>query len=124
MKIKESELSIDLLGKSGLQMIFKPYQQYLLEHIWDNVSIDEPIGSGKSHAFIQKTDDKKSKASVINFLNDMVEEGILGWHDRTGKGGHHRLYYPLMTEHQFWKHIAKNVHMKLVEASDDKNIFS
>ena len=123
MKIKESELSIDL-GKSGLPMLFKPYQQYLLEHIWDKVSIDEPIGSGKSHAFIQTTDDKKSRAAVIFFLNNMVDEGILGWHDRTGKGGHHREYYPLMTEHQFWEHVAENVNMKLVAASDDKNIFS
>lgn len=121
-KVKESELNINL-GKSGLTMLFKPYQQYLLEHIWNNVSTDKPIGSGKAHDFIQKTDDKKSRASVIFFLNDMVDEGVIGWHDGTGKGGHHRLYYPLMTEEQFWKHIAKNVHKKLVEASGKKNIF-
>ena len=122
-KVKESGRRIDL-RKSGLSMIFKPYQQCLLEHIWDKVSRDEPIGSRKAHDFNQTTDDKKSRASLISFLNDMVDEGILGWHDRTGKGGHHRLYYPLITEEQFWRNIAKNVHAKLVEASGDRNIFN
>jgi len=119
IKVKETALRIDL-GKSGLPMLFKPYQQYLIEHIWNNVSTDEPIGSGKAHDFILTTDDKKSRASVIFFLNDMVDEGVLGWHDRTGKGGHHRLYYPLMTEEQFWIYIARNVHARLVEASGEK----
>ena len=119
IKVKETALRIDL-GKSGLPMLFKPYQLYLIEHIWNNVSTDEPIGSGKAHDFILTTDDKKSRASVIFFLNDMVDEGVLGWHDRTGKGGHHRLYYPLMTEEQFWIYIARNVHARLVEASGEK----
>jgi len=121
-KVKETELRIDL-RKSGLSMLFKPYQKYLLEHIWNKVSTDEPIGSRKAHDLNQTTDDKKSRASLIFFLNDMVDEGILGWHDRTGKGGHHRLYYPLMTEEQFWTRIARNVHMKLIVASGDKKIF-
>ncbi len=98
-------------------MLFKPYQCYLLEHIWKNVDKENPIGSRKAHEFNQTTDDKKSRASVIFFLNDMVEEGILGWHDRTGKGGHHKLYYPLMNHLQFWAHVTKHATAKLVEAS-------
>lgn len=121
-KVKESELSIDL-RRSGLPMLFRKYQHYLLEHIWKNADKNNAIGSGKAHEFILTTDDKKSRASIIFFLNDMVDEGVLGWHDRTGKGGHHRLYYPLMTEEQFWGYIAKNVHTKLIEASGIKNIF-
>ncbi len=120
--VKESGLRIDL-RKSGLPMLFKPYQHYLLEHIWKNADKDNAIGSGKAHEFIQTTDDKKSRASVIFFLNDMVDEGVLGWHDRTGKGGHHRLYYPLITEAQFWEHVASKVHAKLIEASGDASIF-
>jgi hypothetical protein len=115
-------MKIDI-NESRLLMVFKPYQHYLLKHIWEDVDTHNPIGSGKAHAFIQTTDDKKSRASVFFFLNDMVDEGVLGWHDRTGKGGHHRLYYPLMTEKQFWKHVAHKVHAKIVEASGDTNIF-
>ena len=115
-------MKIDI-NKSGLPMIFKSYQHHLLKYLWKNVDTDKPIGSGKAHEFIQTTDDKKSRASVIFFLNDMVDEGVLGWHDRTGKGGHHRLYYPLMNEKQFWKHVAHQVYAKVVEASGDTNIF-
>ncbi|MBA7493933.1 hypothetical protein ES702_04499 [subsurface metagenome] len=105
-------------------MLLKKYQCYLLLHIWGNVTFDDPIGSGKAWEFMQTTDDKKSRASVIFFLNDMIDEGVLGWHDRTGKGGHHRLYYPLMTEKQFWEHVARKVYAKIVEASGDPNVFA
>ena len=105
-------------------MLFKKYQCHLLEHLWENVTFDDPIGSGKAWHFIQTTDDKKSRASVIFFLNDMVDEGVLGWHDKTGKGGHHRLYYPLMTEKQFWEHVARQVYEKIVDASGDPNVFT
>lgn len=104
-------------------MAFKPYQCYLLEHIWATVDKEHPIGSKKAYDFILTTDDKKSRASVIFFLNDLVDEEVLGWHDRTGKGGHHRVYYPLMNEKQFWKYLAHKVYAKLVEASDDASIF-
>lgn len=117
--MKKSELVINL-SKSGLSMLFKPYQYYLLEHIWENMDKDNPIGSGKAHAFIQTTDDKKSRASVIFFLNDMVEEGVLGWHDRTGKGGHHKVYYPLMNQSQFWGHVTNHATAKLTEAYHGK----
>ena len=120
--VKKSGLRIDL-KESGLPMLFKPYQHYLLTHIWETIDEDNAIGSGKAHEFILTTDDKKSRASVINFLNEMVDEGVLAWHDRTGKGGHHRLYYPIMTEAQFWEHIAHNVFAKLFEASGDASIF-
>ena len=115
-------MKIDV-NESGLATVFKPYQRYLLEYLWENVTEADPVGSGKAHEYIQTTEDKKSRASVIFFLNDMVDEGVLGWHDRTGKGGHHRLYYPLMNEKQFWKHVAHKVYAKVVEASGDTNIF-
>jgi hypothetical protein len=120
--ISGTNMKIDI-NESGLPMIFKSYQHHLLKYLWENVDTDNLIGSGKAHEFIQTTDDKKSRASVINFLNDMVDEGVLGWHDRTGKGGHHRLYYPLMNEKQFWKNVAHKVYAKVVEASGDTNIF-
>ena len=115
-------MQIDI-NESGLPMLFKPYQHYLLTHIWKTVDTEHPIGSLKAYEFNQTTDDKKSRASTIFFLNDMVEEGVLGWHDSTGKGGHHRLYYPLMTEKQFWKKVAHKVYAKIVEASGDATIF-
>ena len=63
----------------------------------------------------QLTDDEKiSRASIIFFLNDMVDEGILGFRDATGKGGHHRVYYPLMDEREFIKQIIFSCIMSLI----------
>lgn len=39
----------------------------------------------------------------------MVEEGVLDFHDRTGKGGHHRLYYPKMSRNQFAEHAVRKI---------------
>ena len=39
----------------------------------------------------------------------MVDEGVLDFHDRTGKGGHHRLYYPKMNREEFAKYAVKEI---------------
>ncbi len=76
-------------NKQGLEMFFKPYQvealHVLWRHgsegansktVWDEVNEKEPI----------------SRASIINSLNAMVNEDILGYTEKTGKGGHQRVY--------------------------------
>ena len=52
---------------------------------------------------------------MIFFLNDMVEEGILEFEDRTGKGGHHRVYYPRMNREQFARHAVEVITDKVNE---------
>ena len=37
-------------------------------------------------------DVKISRASVINFLNELVELGLATFEERSGKGGYHRVY--------------------------------
>ena len=39
-----------------------------------------------------------SRASIINFLNAMVDVGVLTFHEITGKGGHRRIYAPMFDE--------------------------
>ena len=53
-----------------------------------------------------------SRASIINFLNKCVDAKVLGYEERTGKGGYHRLYKPIMTWSEFeelviWRFIEK-----------------
>ena len=53
-----------------------------------------------------------SRASIINFLNQCVDAKVLGYEERTGKGGYHRLYKPIMTWSEFeelviWRFIEK-----------------
>ena len=98
--------------KSGLDSLFKPYQGLLLEHIWslNEKAIEKvAVGSGRAHAYLLGTPEAKSRAAVIFFLNDMVDEGVLGFDDKTGKGGHHRLYWPKMNRAQFAEHTVKEI---------------
>ena len=53
-----------------------------------------------------------SRASIINFLNKCVDYKLIGYDERTGKGGYHRLYKPIMTWSEFeevviWRFIEK-----------------
>ena len=56
-----------------------------------------------------------SRASIINFLNDMVDEGILDYVRRTGKGGYQRVYSPKMDEKGFNKYLVTMVITSLMD---------
>ena len=76
--------------KKGLLLAFKPYQVEVLKTIWDS---PEGLHSGKIWEKVNEHE-KISRASVTYFCNDMVDEGILKYHERSGKGGWHRVYEP------------------------------
>ncbi len=103
-------------SEKGLLTLFKPYQAALLEHIWE---LNNPhrigITSGQAYEFLKDNPDSKSRASVIFFLNDMVEEGVLTYEEESGKGGYHRVYYPKMNREQFARHVVETITDKLNE---------
>jgi len=108
-------MKFDTSGE-GLLTLFKPYQAALLEHIWElNNPSRTGITSGPAYEFLKEHPDNKSRASVIFFLNDMVEEGVLEYEERTGKGGYHRVYYPKMDREQFARHVVEKIMDKLRE---------
>jgi len=79
-------------SKSGLYSVFKPYKLESLRFLMDS---KKGMGSGRVWEYIHTLPDESvhmSRASIIFFLNDMVDDGIVTWMDATGKGGHHRLY--------------------------------
>lgn len=103
-------------SKEGLLTIFKPYQEAILEHIWElNEKETVPLTTGQVYNWLQDHPDSKSRASVIFFLNDMVDEGILDFEDRTGKGGHFKAYYPKMSREQFTQYVTDTISNKLRE---------
>jgi len=69
--------------------------------VWDHVKA-QPGGS-------------ISRASIINSLNDLVDNGILDYEERTGKGGHHRIYSHRYSETEFREHLAAVFIEKLLE---------
>ena len=50
-----------------------------------------------------------SRASIIFYLNRMVDEGVLRWRDATGKGGHHRIYVTQLDESGYKKYIVRTL---------------
>jgi hypothetical protein len=88
----------------------------LRAHIWElNERESVPLTSGQLYNWLQDHPDSKSRASVIFFLNDMVDEGVLDFEDRTGKGGHHKAYYPVMNREQFGQYVVDTITKKLSE---------
>lgn len=98
----------------GLETLFKPYQALLLEWIWElNENQRKGVNSNQAHLYLKDTSESKSRASVIFFLNDIVEEGILTYEERTGKGGHHRVYFPKMDRAEFSDYVITSINEKL-----------
>ena len=106
-------------SKDGLLTLFKPYQAAILEHLWGlNSETRTGLTSSQAYTFLQETGDmelKKSRASVIFSLNDMVDDGVLSYTKRSGKGGYHRVYFPKMNRDEFAKHVKKTITDKLAE---------
>ena len=103
--------------KDGLYTIFKPYQLFLMEHIWEvNKETRTGTTSGQAFKLLQKTDNKDlmlSRTSAIFFLNDMVEEGVIKYEEESGKGGYHKVYYPKMTRDDFGQYVVSSIMEKL-----------
>ena len=84
-------------NEKGLLTVMKDYQVVAMRHLW---SLEEGIGASSRDVWVASNvalrDIKTiSRASIINFLNAMVDDGLLGFHEITGKGGHRRIYKAL-----------------------------
>jgi len=102
------------LGNERLAMIFKNWQ---IESIRYLLRI-QPEGANSRAVWTKVNNSFKgsiSRASIINFLNNMVNEGLLVYEDATGKGGHHRVYRIRFTEQEFKTQIVARVISKLLK---------
>ena len=97
-------------AKNELRKTLKEYEEAGLRYVW---SVGEAgVGSGKTWVAVnERLDPEKrvSRASVIFFLNRMVDQGVLDYRSATGKGGHHRIYFPVLDEREYKKHLLKTV---------------
>jgi len=122
--MEQSILSVKIdLAKTGLESCFKPYKVLMLKYAWTSLTEDEPQGSG--HLWLKVNEllpngETKSRASVIFAANDYVDMGIWGFEDATGKGGHHRKYFPLISEDGFWERLAEAVKQRINESTGRK----
>jgi len=101
-------------GKENLEMLFKDWQVEALRYLWTI----QPEGAN-SRAVWENVNHRIqgtiSRASVINYLNHMVDEELLTYTEATGKGGHQKIYRIRYTEQEFKQHVAGLVISKLLK---------
>lgn len=98
------------LSKKGLKMFFKDWQLQSLRVLWES---DKGLLSRGVWERVNEL--RVQPISIIIFLQDMLENGILSGVDGTGKGGHRTRYAAKMSEQEFKQHLAKLVKDKLDE---------
>lgn len=106
---KKLALTIDT-SSEGLAMVLKDYQEVALQYLW---RLDGD-GASSRDVWMQVNEDLQgkrtiSRASIINFLNSMVDESVLNYTETTGKGGHRRIYSARYNEAEFKEYVAKVV---------------
>ena len=99
------------LTKTGLDMFFKPYQVKSLNFLWDSL---DPQSSRQVWDRVNKEmAEGISRASIINFLNASVENGLLDYVETTGKGGYRRLYSSKLSRSESSVFLTKMVEKRL-----------
>ena len=101
------------LSKKDLDMFFKDYQLESLRVLWES---DEGLFSRDVWERVNDLRNQSiSRTSIIIFLNNMVERGILSGTDLPGPGGYKTRYEAKMSERELKQHLAKIVKAKLDE---------
>ena len=97
-------------SQPGLRKTLREYEELALRYLWEVG--EEGAGSGLIWRTVSeklKPSGSISRASVIFAMNRFVDQGVLGFRDATGKGGHHKVYYPLMDEKGYVKYLVKTM---------------
>jgi DNA-binding PadR family transcriptional regulator len=102
-------------SKKGLEKVLRDYQIEALQIIWN--SDNKGMTSREVYQAVNRSLGSKtiSRASIINFLNDMCDEGVLKFEEETCKGGTRRKYFTGLNEEGFKKHVAKVVLKSLMK---------
>jgi len=110
-------------GKDGLQKVLRDYQIEAMTAVWGNA--EEGVTSREVHAQVNEAlvgVRTVSRASIINFLNAMCDDGVLTYEEETCKGGTRRKYFPRLDEDGFKEHIGKTVFKSLLKDFPDQTI--
>jgi len=110
--------------KEGFRTVLKDYQELALRLVWARgknvISRDAWTEINKMYLKNPSTDRESiSRASIINFLNDAVEEGYIDYGEATGKGGHRGLYSEGIGEEGFKRLVVNRIISKLLETWPD-----
>jgi predicted transcriptional regulator len=102
-------------SQTGFHAVLTVWQIKALQAVWSNPKgIISRIAWQKVNEALEG--ESISRASVINFLEDMREMGVLKGEEKSGKGGYHWIYYPAMDEEGFKMFIVKKMIASLLES--------
>ena len=110
-------------SKTGFEKVLRVYQIEAMRYVWANA--EEGATSRKVYNHVNEMLDggkKISRASIINFLNIMCDEGVLNYTEETCKGGTRRVYTPALDEDAYKRHIAKSVFDSLMKDFPDQTL--
>ncbi len=100
--------------KKGLTKILRNYQVEALKSVWMNS--EKGLSSREVYEYVNgKIDGSISRASIINFLKAMADEGVLNSKERTGRGGYHSVYTPRLNESEFKTYVAQTMIASLLK---------
>jgi hypothetical protein len=110
-------------SKDGLEKVLRDYQIETLRLVWKHdgggltsrevyEAVNERLDGGRS----------VSRASIINFLNTICDEGVLDFEEETCKGGMRRRYRKGMDESAFKKHVASTVLRSLIKDFPEQTV--
>lgn len=102
-------------SKDGLEKVLRDYQIEALKLVWKNEG--EGLTSRMVYEDVNKNLKGKtiSRASIINFLNAMVDESVLDYEEETCKGGMRRKYQKGLDEDGFKQYVAASVFKSLMK---------
>jgi len=96
-------------GQEGHRIIFRDYHKAILDIMirdpsmsWTSAEMDEAL---KVRGI------KISRASVIQYMKFLGEDGLATYTEETGKGGYHRIY----TIPRTWDEVSKHIAIKIIE---------
>lgn len=94
--------------KESMLAIMKPYQHGIISMIQEK---NTGLKTGDIHAALEMEGYIISRASVINYCKKLAANDVIRFKEATGKGGYHRIYYPVLT----WDSILEMMHMQVLE---------
>jgi len=86
------------LGEEGFRKIFQPYQEIVWRILWNSPQKSFSTKDMWARVNRELNPSSISRASIINFMQDMAGQGLLIQEMETCKGGMRGLYKPGLSE--------------------------
>jgi len=110
-------------SKDGFEKVLRDYQIEALKTIWENP--ERGATSREVYVHVNRALEgvkTVSRASIINFLNGMCDDGVLSYEEETCKGGMRRKYFPGLDEDGFKRYIGRTVFDSLMKDFPDQTL--